>query len=143
MMKEIDNNIEFKNAPNALPCPFCGSDKIVTYKYKHPAGIRYAIMCIECVATIDPGWIQHPNVVIGFWNKRKKATQKVNKNNSEEKQNKEIRKCRNCPNLAHENYGQAFCESAFKTWYANKLDRLPYVGENSKCMFGYKEEVKA
>ena len=120
MMKEIDNNIEFKNAPNALPCPFCGSDKIVTYKYKHPAGIRYAIMCIECVATIDPGWIQHPNVVFGFWNKRKKAT-----------------------HLAHENYGQAFCEIAFKKWYANKLDRLPYVGENSKCMFGYKEEVKA
>ena len=64
--------IEYKKAPDALPCPFCGSDNIVTYCYEHAAGMRYAIMCMGCVVTLDPGWVQQPGVAVELWNKRKR-----------------------------------------------------------------------
>lgn len=62
--------IEYKKASDALPCPFCGSDNVVTYRYEHDAGTRYAIMCMGCVVTLDPGWVQHPGVAVELWNKR-------------------------------------------------------------------------
>lgn len=53
-----------------LPCPFCGSEDIAAYYYNHGSGIRYAVMCQNCAATIDPGWAQHPGIVADLWNNR-------------------------------------------------------------------------
>ena len=63
---------DFKPAKDALPCPFCGGSKIFTYEYEHHAGEkRIAIMCAECVAMIDPGWVRTRDIIIDMWNKRK------------------------------------------------------------------------
>lgn len=66
----LESVIKFTNASDALPCPFCGSNNIVTYQYEHDAGTRYAIMCMGCVATIDPGWVRNPHYAVELWNKR-------------------------------------------------------------------------
>lgn len=69
-MSTFERAIEFKKAPDALPCPFCGSHDIVTYRYEHAAGTRYAIMCMGCVTSMDPGWWRSPHVAVETWNKR-------------------------------------------------------------------------
>ena len=53
-----------------LPCPFCGSKNIAYGKYEHTAGRRYAIVCMNCMAQIDPGWAQSWGAVQGMWNHR-------------------------------------------------------------------------
>ena len=53
-----------------LPCPFCGSKNIAYGKYEHTAGRRYAIVCMNCMAQIDPGWAQSWGAVQGMWNRR-------------------------------------------------------------------------
>ena len=52
------------------PCPFCGSKEIVTDKYKMAAGERFRVICVGCLAMIDPGWAQQACDVINMWNKR-------------------------------------------------------------------------
>ena len=69
-MANIERAIDFEDAPTALPCPFCGCKDIVTFRYKHSAGMRYGIMCMECIATIDPGWVQQSHRAIELWNTR-------------------------------------------------------------------------
>lgn len=65
------NALAYEKAPDALPCPFCGSPDVYTYKYEHHKGaIRYGIMCMGCVASLDPGWVQSPHAVTEMWNKR-------------------------------------------------------------------------
>ena len=53
-----------------LPCPFCGSKNIAYGKYEHTAGRRYAIVCMNCMAEIDPGWAQSWGAVQELWNRR-------------------------------------------------------------------------
>lgn len=52
------------------PCPFCGGKEIVYGKYEHAAGERYMVVCMECMASIDPGWAQTPGAVQDLWNRR-------------------------------------------------------------------------
>ena len=53
-----------------MPCPFCGSKNIAYGKYEHTAGRRYAIVCMNCMAQIDPGWAQSWGTVQEMWNRR-------------------------------------------------------------------------
>ncbi|NMB69831.1 restriction alleviation protein, Lar family [candidate division WWE3 bacterium] len=53
-----------------LPCPFCGSHDIVYMKYNHAAGERWAVVCMGCMADIDPGWAQQKHQVQDLWNRR-------------------------------------------------------------------------
>ncbi len=55
---------------SARPCPFCGSEEIAYGKYEHAAGERYAILCMNCMAQIDPGWAQSWGAVQELWNRR-------------------------------------------------------------------------
>lgn len=52
------------------PCPFCGGKEIFVERYETVVGERYRILCAGCIAMIDPGWVQHPNLVKEMWNKR-------------------------------------------------------------------------
>lgn len=70
-MSTLEFAADFQQATDARPCPFCGGSKIYTYTYGHAAGERVAIMCVECVAMIDPGWVRGRQVIIDMWNKRK------------------------------------------------------------------------
>ena len=51
-------------------CPFCGSDNVVYEKYLHTAGYRWRVVCIGCMASIDPGYAQQRNTVQRMWNTR-------------------------------------------------------------------------
>ena len=53
-----------------IACPFCGKETAAYVKYEHAAGLRYAVLCLECTASIDPGWAQQKSVVRDMWNKR-------------------------------------------------------------------------
>lgn len=53
-----------------LPCPFCGGIEAVYCLYKHITGERYAVLCCDCLANIDPGWAQQKHVVQDMWNHR-------------------------------------------------------------------------
>ena len=55
---------------HALPCPFCGSHDIYYKKYVHAVGERWAIGCLNCMATIDCGYAQKPSVAMDKWNTR-------------------------------------------------------------------------
>jgi len=55
---------------NLLPCPFCGSHNIVYARYEHTAGTRWAVVCMGCMAQIDPGWAQSWGAVQELWNRR-------------------------------------------------------------------------
>lgn len=73
-MMNFDSAENFKVELNALPCPFCGEKKdICTFAYQHTAGTRYAILCMGCMAGIDPGWAQSRGAVLEIWNKRTEA----------------------------------------------------------------------
>lgn len=52
------------------PCPFCGGTEIVIDEYKHEVATRYRIFCTGCLAMIDPGYAQQPEIVKSMWNKR-------------------------------------------------------------------------
>ena len=61
------------DGPLALrPCPFCGSPEVVYIEYHVTVtpDPRYAVMCSNCVATIDPGWTIFRSQVAEMWNKR-------------------------------------------------------------------------
>lgn len=51
-------------------CPFCGSAEVVYEKYLHPAGYRWRVVCMECMASIDPGHAQQRSTVQRMWNTR-------------------------------------------------------------------------
>lgn len=52
------------------PCPFCGGEEIYYRAYEHLAGKRWKIICVTCMATIDPGTIQDRWRLKEMWNRR-------------------------------------------------------------------------
>lgn len=52
------------------PCPFCGGDNIFYWQFKHGPGLRWRIVCHDCIAMIDPGWTQERGELAYRWNKR-------------------------------------------------------------------------
>lgn len=52
-------------------CPFCGSDEVVYMSYNHKSGERWAVVCMGCMAEVDPGWAQQKHQVQVMWNRRK------------------------------------------------------------------------
>lgn len=58
-------------ATGVKPCPFCGGNNIYHEKYEHHKGQwRWRIVCGECLAMIDRGWVQQKSDNVEFWNKR-------------------------------------------------------------------------
>ena len=51
-------------------CPFCGSEDVVYERYLHTAGYRWRVVCMSCMASIDPGYAQQRIVVQRMWNTR-------------------------------------------------------------------------
>lgn len=72
----LSNAKEFRpvsSAPEYLklkPCPFCGSEDVSYFNYDHAAGERWGVVCLGCMAQIDPGWAQSMIAVQELWNKR-------------------------------------------------------------------------
>lgn len=56
-----------------LPCPFCGSAHVVYEQYQHGSGERWRVLCLGCMAGVDPGHAQNKSDVRDLWNKRKGA----------------------------------------------------------------------
>lgn len=52
------------------PCPFCGCENIYIDGYKHGAGLRWRVMCLDCMGMVDPGTIQQKYRAIELWNRR-------------------------------------------------------------------------
>ena len=52
------------------PCPFCGSTNLYIDGYEHAAGKRWRVVCLDCMATVDPGTIQQKYRAIEAWNRR-------------------------------------------------------------------------
>lgn len=70
-IEKLDLSMAGKRGDDAvLPCPFCGSKNITYGRYEHAAGRRYAIVCMNCMAQIDPGWAQSWGAVQELWNRR-------------------------------------------------------------------------
>ena len=80
---DIATVVKFEKCDNEgdlklLPCPFCNNEESVVYaQYKHTAGLRWAVLCMNCMAEIDPGWAQSKHAVRAIWNKRHKDTKTV------------------------------------------------------------------
>ena len=51
-------------------CPFCGSSDVVYERYLHTAGYRWRVVCMGCMASIDPGHAQQRSTVQRMWNTR-------------------------------------------------------------------------
>ena len=51
-------------------CPFCGSENVVYERYLHAAGYRWRVVCMSCMASIDPGYAQQRSTVQQLWNTR-------------------------------------------------------------------------
>ena len=56
------------------PCPFCGGVDIYVDGYEHGSGVRWRVMCLDCMATVDPGTIQQKHCAIEAWNCRSTNT---------------------------------------------------------------------
>lgn len=86
MMKSIQNerNLRIENVENgekiykpehdsllALePCPFCGNKEPVYLQYNTPVGLRWMVLCTDCMASIDTGCATMPQRVAELWNRR-------------------------------------------------------------------------
>lgn len=55
---------------NLKPCPFCGGTNLYVDGYEHGAGLRWRVLCLDCMATVDPGTIQQKYRAIEAWNRR-------------------------------------------------------------------------
>lgn len=54
-------------------CPFFGCREVFYAKYRHSCGAdRWAVICMRCMASIDPGYAQNPFQVQLMWNTRHK-----------------------------------------------------------------------
>ncbi len=54
------------------PCPFCGSTDIYVDGYEHGAGLRWRVVCLNCMAMVDRGTWQQNYKAIDAWNTRVK-----------------------------------------------------------------------
>ncbi len=52
------------------PCPFCGGENIFVDGYEHGAGIRWRVLCLDCMATLDDVTIHQKFRAIVAWNRR-------------------------------------------------------------------------
>ena len=52
------------------PCPFCGGTNLYVDGYDHTAGKRWRVVCLDCMATVDLGWVQQKYRAIEAWNRR-------------------------------------------------------------------------
>lgn len=52
------------------PCPFCGGEDIYADGYDHAAGLRWRVLCLDCMGMVDPGTIQQKYRAIEAWNRR-------------------------------------------------------------------------
>lgn len=52
------------------PCPFCGGENIFVDGYEHDAGIRWRVLCLDCMATLDDATIHQKFRAIVAWNRR-------------------------------------------------------------------------
>jgi Lar family restriction alleviation protein len=64
-MPDMDKPVELK------PCPFCGGTNIYADHYNHTAGLRWRVVCLNCMAMVDPGWFQQKYMAIDAWNRRR------------------------------------------------------------------------
>ena len=70
-MIDLDISMAGKRSDDSVkPCPFCGSENIAYGKYEHVCGTRYSILCMNCMAQIDPGWAQSWGAVQELWTRR-------------------------------------------------------------------------
>lgn len=76
-MDGLDIRLAGNGEDHLLPCPFCGSEDIAYGKYEHAAGPRWAVVCMGCMAQIDPGWAQMRHAVQELWNRRSKPKEEV------------------------------------------------------------------
>lgn len=51
-------------------CPFCGGNNIYVDGYEHDAGVRWRVVCLDCMGMVDPGTIQQKYRAIEAWNSR-------------------------------------------------------------------------
>lgn len=58
------------------PCPFCGSDNLYVDGYDHAAGQRWRVVCLSCMAMVDPGTEQQKHRAIEAWNRRAQPSEK-------------------------------------------------------------------
>ena len=74
-MDNIENMVQiWKPEPGGQlalkPCPFCGNEEPVYLQYNHAAGLRWMVLCTDCMASIDPGWARSRHRVAELWNRR-------------------------------------------------------------------------
>ena len=55
---------------NLKNCPFCGGDNIAYGQYDTAVGVRWKIICLSCMAMIDPGYARQRETVARMWNHR-------------------------------------------------------------------------
>ena len=64
--------IRFYSDDRAKACPFCGGkDNVKVFEYEREVGVRYSVVCLDCMAELDLGYAQQPSTAINAWNKRK------------------------------------------------------------------------
>ena len=51
-------------------CPFCGSQNVYYEEYETVVGNRWRVVCLDCMANVDPGWAQQRVAVRDMWNRR-------------------------------------------------------------------------
>ena len=91
-IENLDIRLAGKRSDDSVkPCPFCGSENIAYGKYEHACGTRYAILCMNCMAQIDPGWAQSWGAVQGMWNRRAQPA------------NEPLTRCGECANYQTQN----------------------------------------
>ena len=54
----------------AIPCPFCGGTNLYIDGYEHGVGKRWRVVCLDCMAMVDPGTVQQKYRAIEAWNRR-------------------------------------------------------------------------
>ena len=68
--------IRYYSDDRTKACPFCGNKRYVkVFEYEREVGVRYSVVCLDCMAELDLGYAQHPSTAIDAWNRRKNEVQ--------------------------------------------------------------------
>lgn len=51
-------------------CPFCGGSEIYYVSCTTTVGVRWKVVCGECMGGADTGWAQQPSQIMDVWNRR-------------------------------------------------------------------------